>query len=194
MHRPLVRSLALVMGLTFALPAFAQTADLTRPLKTVVGSIRYEKDLAALKQFAGEAQGRELLGAEWEKATPEQRKEFLSLFHTLFAKIAFPQIRENFKHLGAVNYEAPKIDGDKATVASTLVIEHPLKKQELKVRYSLIKDGSAWKVVDVAVLGDSMLGGIRDDQVKPLMAEGGMPLLLERMRAKAKELEKQKLK
>lgn len=194
MHRSLVRSLALAVGLAAALPAVAQTEDLTKPLKVVVSSIRFEKDTAALKQFAGDAQGRVLLGDDWEKATPEQRKEFIGLFHTLFGKIAFPKIRENFKYLGAVNYEPAKIEGDKATVSSTLVIEHPVKKQELKVRYSLIKEGSAWKVVDVSVLGDSMLGGIRDEQVKPLMKEGGMPHLLEKMRGKAKELEKQKLK
>jgi phospholipid transport system substrate-binding protein len=193
MRQTPARILALA-ALVLTAPALAQNEDLTKPLKLVVGSIRYEKDLAALKQFAGDEQGRLLLGEEWEKATADQRKEFTALFHTLFAKIAFPKIRENFKHLGAVNYEAPKVEGNTATVASTLVIEHPLKKQEMKVRYAMVKEGAAWKVVDVSVLGDSMLGGIRDEQIKPLLAEGGFPLVLERMRAKAKELEKQKLK
>ncbi len=193
MSRPLARTLALAL-VVMAVPAFAQTAEITRPVKLVFGSVRYARDQAALKQFNNEAQGRMLLEDQWEKASAAQRKEFTSLFNTLFAKIAFPKIRENFKHLGAVNYEEPKVEGDKATVASTIVIEHPLKKQELKVRYLVQKEGGAWKVVDVSVLGDSMLAGIRDEQVKPLMAEGGMELLLERMRAKAKELEKQKLK
>ena len=188
MSRPLARTLALAL-VVLAVPAFAQTDAITKPVKLVFGSVRYAKDQAALKQFNSEAQGRMLLGDQWDKASAAQRKEFSSLFNTLFAKIAFPKIRENFKHLGAVNYEEPKVEGDKATVASTIVIEHPLKKQELKVRYLVQKEGGAWKVVDVSVLGDSMLGGIRDEQVKPLLAEGGMELLLERMRAKAKELQ-----
>jgi len=40
-----------------------------------------------------------------------------------------------------------------------------MKKQELKVKYELIKNKNGWQVIDVAVLGDSMLKGIRDDQI-----------------------------
>ena len=190
MIRTFTRSLtfALALALGFAAPAFAANEEVVKPLKTVIGSVRYGKDKAALKQFAGEEQGRLLLGDDWSKATPEQKKEFLDLFHTLFAKIAFPKIRQNFEHLGTVLYDEPKVDGQNAQVASTLVIQHPLKKQEMKLKYKLAKDGAAWRVVDVSVLGDSMLEGIRDEQVKPLMKEGGMGLLLQKMREKNKEL------
>jgi phospholipid transport system substrate-binding protein len=188
MIRTLTRSLTFTLALGVAAPAFASNETVVKPLKTVIGSVRYGKDKAALKQFAGDEQGRLLLGSAWDSAKPEQKKEFLELFHTLFAKIAFPKIRQNFEHLGTVLYDEPKLDGEKAQVASTLVIDHPLKKQEMKVKYKLVKDGAAWKVVDVAVLGDSMLEGIRDEQVKPIMKEGGMDLLLQRMRQKNKAL------
>ena len=69
-----------------------------------------------------------------------------------------------------------------ATVASTIFIKHPLKTQEMKLKYRLVKDAAAWKVVDVTVLGSSMLTDIRDTQVKPLMAQGGWDKLLSRMR------------
>jgi phospholipid transport system substrate-binding protein len=42
--------------------------------------------------------------------------------------------------------------------------------------------------VDVAVLGDSMLTGIRDDQVRPIMKQGGWDHLLDLMRKKEAEL------
>ena len=84
--------------------------------------------------------------------------------------------------------------GEEAKVASTVVIDHPMKKQELKLKYVLAKDKAGWKVVDVAVLGDSMLTGIRDDQVRPLLKEGGWDALLKAMREKDKELEKVVLK
>src|ERR671918_263195 len=129
MIRTFSRSLALTLALGSAAPAFANEEDVVKPLKTVIGSVRYGKDKAALKQFAGEEQGRLLLGDDWNKATPEQKKEFLDLFHTLFAKIAFPKIRQNFEHLGTVLYDEPKVDGQNAQVASTLVIQHPLMKQ-----------------------------------------------------------------
>lgn len=195
MTRTLARTVLAVTAFALSVPAIAAPKDeVQKPLKTLIASVRFAKDQAALKQFAGEAQAKTLTTDDWEKATPEQRKEFISLFQTLFAKMAFPKIRENFKHLGTVLYEEPKIDGTKANVGSTIVIDHPMKKQELKVKYELVKEGSKWRVVDVAVLGDSMLTGIREDQIKPLLKEGGWELLLKTMREKAKELQSVKIK
>jgi phospholipid transport system substrate-binding protein len=187
--RLLARTALLVslLGATLAGAAPANDA-VTKPLKTVIGSIRYSKDPAAIKQFAGEEQGKALLGEEWAKGTDVQRKEFVQLFHQLFAKIAFPKVRENFKHLESVTYETPEVSEGRARVGSTIVILHPMKKQELKLKYDLVNDKGAWRVVDVAVLGDSMLAGIRDDQVQPLLKEGGWEALLKAMRDKAKEV------
>lgn len=195
MTRTLARTVLAVTAFALTVPAVAAPKDeVQKPLKTLIASVRFSKDQAALKQFAGEAQARTLTTDDWEKATPEQRKEFISLFQTLFAKMAFPKIRENFKHLATVLYEEPKIDGAKANVGSTIVIEHPMKKQELKVKYDLVKEGKQWKVIDVAVLGDSMLTGIRENQIKPLLKDGGWDLLLKTMRERAKELESVKIK
>lgn len=188
MNAPL-RTVSVLATLLFAVPALAAPNDaVSKPVKTVVQAVRFSKDTLALKHFGGEHQGRFLLGEEWDKATDAQRKEFIELFHALFAKIAFPKVRENFKNLAAITYEQPTVEGDTARVASTVVIEHPLKKQELKLKYTLMKEKAAWKVVDVTVLGESMLTGIRDDQVKPLFTEGGWDALLGAMREKNKEL------
>lgn len=164
--------------------------EVSKPLKVVVNSIRYGKDALALKNFASEEQGKELLGEHWSKGTDAQRKEFISLFQTLFSKLAFPKIRANFEHLDTVLYDEPTITGDRAEIGSTILINHPMKKQELKLKYRLLKDKGAWKVIDVSVLGDSMIKGIREDQVQPILQEGGWDKLLELMRAKAKELSK----
>ena len=186
---------ALSVALLLALPALAgPKEELSKPLKTIVNSVRYGKDNAALKLFASEEQGKLMVADAWSKGTDAQRKEFQDLFLTLFGKIAFPKIRKNFENLDTVLYEEPTVEGDKANIASTILINHPLKKQELKVKYQLVKQGSAWKVVDVAVLGDSMLIGIRDDQVQPLLKEGGWDALLKAMRDKAAELKDIQLK
>ncbi len=185
-----LRSLALLATLTLAAPVLAAPNEpVAKPVKTLVQSVRYSKDELALKHFDDEEQGRFLLGDDWAKGTDAQRKEFTQLFNSLFAKIAFPKVRENFKNLASITYEDPAVEGDTAKMKSTIVIEHPLKKQEMKLLYSLAKDkGSAWKVVDVAVLGDSMLTGIRDDQIRPIMAQGGWDHLLDLMRKKNAEL------
>lgn len=186
---------AFAFAVLLSLPALAGPKDeLSKPLKTIVNSVRYGKDNAALKLFASDEQGKLMVADSWSKGTDAQRKEFQDLFLTLFGKIAFPKIRKNFENLDTVLYEEPTLDGDKAAIASTILINHPLKKQELKVKYQLVKQGAAWKVVDVAVLGDSMLIGIRDDQVQPLLKEGGWDALLKAMREKAAELKDVQLK
>jgi phospholipid transport system substrate-binding protein len=184
-----LRSLSLLATLALALPALAAPNEaVTKPVKTVVQSVRYNKDDLALKQLANEEQGRFLLGEDWDKGTDAQRKEFTKLFHSLFSKMAFPKVRENFKNLASITYEDPAVEGDKAKVKSTIVINHPMKKQEMKLHYSLTKEKADWKVVDVAVLGDSMLTGIRDDQVRPILKQGGWDHLLDLMRKKEAEL------
>jgi phospholipid transport system substrate-binding protein len=186
-----LRSLTLLATFALALPALAAPNEpVTKPVKTVVQSVRYSKDDIALKQLANDEQGRFLLGEDWDKGTDAQRKEFTKLFNSLFAKLAFPKVRENFKNLASITYEDPAVEGDKAQVKSIVVIEHALKKQEMKLQYSVVKSQGGWKVLDVSVLGDSMLTGIRDDQVRPIMKQGGWDHLLELMRKKEAELSK----
>lgn len=175
-----------------ASPAYADPG-VEKTLKTVVTSVRYGKDDLALKNFDGGAQGAMLLEGEWTKATADQRAKFTELFHKLFAAIAFPNIRDNFKHLETTLYEKPAVDGDKATIVSTIVILHPLKKQEIKVKYDLRNQKAGWKVVDATVLGSggaSMLTDIRNDQVKPLFKAGGWDKLLSAMEQRLAQLQK----
>lgn len=178
-----------VLAVALAVPAFAgPKEELSKPLTTIVNSVRYGKDKAALKLFATEEQGKFLCADYWARGTDAQKKEFQDLFTQLFGKIAFPRIRKNFENLDTILYDDPAVTGETAQIASTILINHPLKKQELKVKYNLAKLGGAWKVIDVAVLGDSMLTGIRDDQVVPLLKDTGWDGLLKAMRTKNDEL------
>lgn len=179
---PSYRTVISALALLTATPSLAAHDEVVRPLKTVVASVRYGRDKAALKLFDGEEQGKLLLGPSWGKATPGQRAEFVQLFETIFAQKAFPRVRKDFEHLESILYEEPQVQGDRATVGSTILILHPLKKQELKVKYTLAREKDGWKVVDVSVLGDSMLQGIRDEQVQPLIKDSGIDGLLKAMR------------
>ncbi len=180
---------ALALAL-FALPALAASPkdEISKPLKVVVNSVRYGKDLAALRLFAAEEQGKQLMGDNWAKGTDAQRAEFQKLFLQLFGKMAFPKIRKNFENLDTVLYDEPTVKGDRAQIASTILINHPMKKQELKVKYDLVKGRSGWQVIDVTVLGDSMLKGIREEQLAPLFKDGGWEGVLKAMRERDAEL------
>lgn len=188
----LCAALALAVLPLASSPALA-AGDTEKTINKLVKLVRYSKDAEALKQLDGEGQGKVLLGAEWDKGTQAQRDEFVKLFHGLFSAMAFPKLRENLQHLETTLFEAAKVSGDKAEQTGTLVILHPLKKQEIKVKYDLRKLKEGWKVTDVTLLGTgsaSMLTGIRDEQVKPLFAQGGWDKLLGALRDRLTQLKK----
>lgn len=205
LHRVIASSLAL--GLAFGLvlgnskPASAKAADnsaaIEKPIRTLINAVRYSKDDLALKMLDGDTQGQSLLEADWSSASEEQRTRFKQLFHQLFAAIAFPQIRDNFEHLETILYEKPEVKGNTATIRSTLVILHPLKKQEIKVEYDMKKNGGNWQVVDVTILGtggNSFLADIRTQQVRPIFGQGGWDHLIKTMETRAEQLEARKKK
>ena len=178
----------LLLGGT-ASTASAKGSAVEAPCKKLIGAVRYKKDAMGLSQMDGPAQGAFLAGDWWAKATDAQKTEFVSLFHKMFAGIAFPRIRANFENLETIVYDAPKVKGDKATVGSTIVILHPMKKQEIVCSWDLRKHGDKWMVLDVTVKGDrSMLTNIRDDQVQPLLAKKGWDGILDAMRKRVAKL------
>ena len=73
-------------------------------------------------------------------------------------------------------------------MVSTVLIDHPLKKQVMKLHYTVVKEAGAWKVLDVKVLGASMLEDLRS-QAAELQSKGGFEAVLAAMR---RELEKYK--
>ena len=81
-----MRFLPLVVTLCSVTAIAAPKDEISKPLKTVVQSVRYGKDALALKHFAGEEQGKRLLGDDWAKASATERQEFIKLFQALFSR------------------------------------------------------------------------------------------------------------
>ena len=172
-----------------AAPAADDGAAMHKTLKRTIGAIRYKRSAKALAQFDGPAQGAYLAGAYWAKASPAEQTEFVTLFHKMFAGVAFPNIQKNFTNLETVLYSRPKVSGRTATVDAVIVILHPLKKQEIQTTFAMTKAADAWKVVDVTVKGNpSMLKRIRDEQVQKILAKGGFPKLLSLLRARVAKI------
>lgn len=156
----------------------------------LINSVRYGQDAAALAFLDGDTQARQLLGPAYDQGTPEQRAEFVRLFHQIFAGVAFPKMRESFEHLTTITYDAAEVKSGRIELGSVIHIQAGPKEQELRVRYWVSEGaGGPSRVVDVTIQGDkSMLTNIHDDQIQPILAEGGWPKLLDLMRTRAKEL------
>ena len=183
----------------FALAFFAATvahaqapsaAEAQKPIKTLVNAIRYSKDDLATKQIGYDVMVEKLLDASWKDASDADKKEMISGMEKLIRGISFPAGRDIFKYLDNVLYDAPRVDGESVKVKSTVVIHRDLKKSEIVIDWVLAKSGGQWKVYDTVMQGESTLAGIRDEQIKPLIKEGGVPAVKKAMNDKVAEISK----
>lgn len=163
-------------------------ADGQKPIKTLINAIRYSKDDLATKQIAYDVMVEKLLQDEWTKASDADKKEITANMEKLIRCISFPAGRDIFKYLDNVLYDAPRADGDVTKVKSTVVVHRDLKKTELVIDWAVSKSGGQWKIYDTIMQGESTLAGIRDEQVKPLLKEGGLPAVKKAMNEKIAEV------
>lgn len=184
-----------VVALFLVLPGSARAdaaldKGVQKTLKSLVGAIRYGKDDLAAKQvsFAGMAKG--LLGDDLGKFSAAEQTEIGKGLETIIRAVSFPRGKEMFKHLDAMLYDSARQEGDTARVKSTVVVHHELKKAEIVIDWVLVKEGNTWKVLDTVMLGESTLASLRDQQVKPLVAEGGPAAVMQALRAKVAEVQK----
>lgn len=172
-----MQRLVLILAVIGVPPAAGAAGAQEKSVKRMVKSVRYNRDVKALSLLAANDQGQRLLEASWKTASPGQKKLFTERFQALFAGLAFPKIRKNFEHLKSMVCSAPKAAGPYQDLPCNVVLLHALKKKEMKVTFRLA-DRKGWKVVDVKIMGDWMLIGIRDQQIRPLMKKGGWDHLL----------------
>ena len=192
---------ALLVGFaaTTFTPSVAQARPSARkvkkPIQVFVNAVRYGKNAKALEYVDGPAQGEFLLGDAWAKAKPDQQKKFVSLFHVLFAQLAFPKLKNNLSKIETITYGRPELKGEFTEIQSTLVVLHPMKKQEVKVTYRLRKQKKRYRLVDVTFEGDkSLLTNIRDDQIRPLLSENGWDGLMGFLEKRAQQIKAKQAK
>ena len=195
--------LALSCGLIASSPARAAAAAPTQPappaadvqiakqvqgtVNRLIGAIRFQKDDLAAQQLALTAMGQALMADSWTRMTPAQQAAFAADLETILRGISFPRGREMFVHFKAILLGPVQIDGAQARVRSTITVHEALKKTEIPLEWVLVRSDSAWRVVDVMTLGESTMAGLRQDQVLPLLQEGGIEKVLAALHAKASE-------
>jgi phospholipid transport system substrate-binding protein len=191
-------SLAFVLSLALSNVANAQApsaAEGQKPIKTLINAIRYSKDDLASKQVGYDVMVENLMDTAWKDTSDADKKELISGMEKLIRGISFPAGRDIFKYLDNVLYDAPRMDGDAVKVKSTIVIHRDLKKSEIVIDWVLARSpsntgGGQWKVYDTVMQGESTLVGIRDEQIKPLLKEGGVAAVKKAMAEKVAEISK----
>lgn len=178
-----------VLALAFhAAPArAADDPAVQKTLKTLVNAIRYGKYDLASKQLAYDEMAKSLMEDTWAAMSEAERKEMSAGLQTLIEKRSFVKANEQFKYLDALLFDPVRKDASTLRCKSTIVIHRSMKKTEIVIDWVLAQVGGAWRVLDTYMAGESTLGSIREDEVQPIIKEGGLPAVMKALRAKVAE-------
>lgn len=145
-----------------------------KPIKTEKLRVIY-KDMFDEMEFS-----RRTLTRNWNKFTPEQRREFVDLFERVLEKTYLDRILE-YSNEKIVFYKETMIAEDKAEVQSKVITSS----KEVPIYYRMILKNGKWKVYDVVVENVSLVQNYRT-QFNEILAGSTPEQLLETLRKKVK--------
>jgi len=119
--------------------------------------IRKELD----SRFNWEDCARGCLGRHWAKRSPEEKKEFITLFAEFLERSYLDKFDTYYTNVDAIKYKGEKIiDG----FASVQVVMHTKANFDHPVEYRLEKTGAGdnWLIYDTIIEGVSMIKNYRD--------------------------------
>ena len=193
-------ALAIGLGLGCAQPALAVSPTATlvsffeqanAVVRTVDPSRELDESRQAIRDLVNEviearAAAALALGIAWHSRVPEDQDEFVRLFSIVLERgfVAAIVTKANMTGGVKVQYLGESIDGDSASVATTLLSRNG---SELPVDYWLVRRGERWKVQDVAVDGVSLISNYRA-QFSRVLRDYTYSELLAKMRGEAATL------
>jgi phospholipid transport system substrate-binding protein len=134
---------------------------------------------AVHERFDWEEMSRRSLATHWAKRTPEERKEFVSLFSELLERTYMKKV-EGFSG-EKVLYEGETKEGNYATVKVKIITK---KDKDILVEYRLKKEGNNWFIYDVSIEGVSLVNNYRT-QFNSILLQSSYEDLVKRLREKA---------
>jgi phospholipid transport system substrate-binding protein len=125
-----------------------------------------------------------VLGRHWRRATPEQRKAYLTVFEKLIVKTYSQRLSqyagEDFRIRGA------SVDRGVYSVDSVVLREG---REPIPLRWLLRKSRSGLRIVDVVIENLSMAQTQRDDFASILRRRGSMDGFIEALKEKVRSLD-----
>jgi phospholipid transport system substrate-binding protein len=123
------------------------------------------------------------LGPAWNKRTPDEKKEFVSLFSDLLEDTYIRKI-ERYDH-EKVLYTGERVEGSYAAVRTKVVTE---KEVEIPVEYRIFRKDGKWEVYDIIIEGVSLVNNYRT-QFSDIIRSESYAGLVKRLKAKVKKEE-----
>lgn len=136
-----------------------------------------------LDTFDFEEMAKLALGPYWDRLTPHQRTEFVSLFGTLFER-SYNNLVLRFLAERQSTFGRESITQDRAVVQTTLVDQTT--SRQLPIEYRLIHKDQQWAVYDVIVDGVSLALNYQA-QFDQVIRSASYDTLLQRIKGKVAE-------
>lgn len=151
--------------------------DLKKPEKQ--GERRSKIRETVEKRFDFEEMAKRSLALHWKNRTPQEQKEFVSLFSDLLEDTYIKKI-ERYED-EKVDYTDEKTDGSYATVRTKIITT---KEIEIPVDYKIFQKGQKWEVYDIVIEGVSLVNNYRT-QFNQIIRSGSYEDLLNKLKKKA---------
>lgn len=148
----------------------ARTAERRALIRTVVG-----------ERFDFEEMSKRTLALNWQKRTPEERKEFVSLFSDLLERSYINKI-ETYTDEKIV-YGEETVEGEYGVVKTKVITKRNV---DIPMEYKLLKKSSQWMVYDVVIEGVSLVNNYRN-QFNKIIRTQSYDELVKRLRNKQEE-------
>ena len=192
-YRLLLASLAFVLVVVLATPAHAgaPTNALRGSVDQVVKILadpalrekpearRAEVRKVAASIFDYQETARRALGQHWNARTPQEREDFVKLFADLLDRSYVSKI--DLYQGERVQYVGESIDGDEATVKTTIATKKG--SSDIPIDYRMHLKNGRWLVYDVMIEGVSLVSNYRTQFNKIVQTES-YDALVQRLRAK----------
>ena len=191
----------LIAALTLCAVAAAHAGPPTDQLKMAIDRILAILQDPALKQsgkaderrqkiravanevFDWEEMGKRALARHWEARSPQEREEFSKLFADLLERSYVGKIDGYSGE--KILYEKEMLDGDRAEVRTKLVTKAGT---SIPIDYQMQKAGDRWRAYDVKIENVGLVANYRA-QFNRIIQQSGYPDLVNRLKAKAEELQ-----
>jgi phospholipid transport system substrate-binding protein len=135
-------------------------------------------EAAADKLFDWIELSKRTLGMNWNKFTPEQRKEFVELYRHILKDAYVDKITSYTNEQVNFTKEVPLSD-NMVEVQSTILYKGGV----VSIFYRVMKKGSEWKVYDVVIEGVSLINNYRT-QFREILGNNPPQTLIDTLRKK----------
>jgi len=154
--------------------------ELKKPNKTEERRALLRK--ATEERFDYEEMAKRSLAVHWHKRTPQERKEFTSLFSELLERSYINKIERYSDE--QILYTEESVDSHYGVVKTIILTKRNV---EVPVDYRLLKSENQWKVYDIVIEGVSLVSNYRN-QFNRIIRRDSYDELVKRLKTKKEEL------